>query len=105
MLQQNHRWVQFRRQVIFIVAVRSIHQISVTVIKFFLKKHEKEVASKVWRGALEVGVEVNLETGAGVKEGVVRGGTEVECILEIQDNEKRDKEERSRREQHKTFHP
>ncbi|PNX74590.1 hypothetical protein L195_g030515, partial [Trifolium pratense] len=44
--------------------------------KVFLKNYEKEVASKVWRGALELGVEMTSEMGKDSLEGTVRGGTE-----------------------------
>jgi hypothetical protein len=64
--------------------------------KNFLKKQEKEVASKVWSGAVGLGVELNAGVGINSK-----GHTEEECIFEIQENEKRDEIERIRRERQK----
>jgi hypothetical protein len=68
--------------------------------KIFWKKYEQEVASKVWHEALELGVELNEEDGV-ITRGAV-GSTVEECILKIQENEKRDETERIRREQHQS---
>jgi hypothetical protein len=64
----------------------------------FLKKHEQEVASKVWEGAIFLGVEDNTNVGGECEVNGLKGGTKVNCIKEIQANEKRDEEESVRRE-------
>jgi hypothetical protein len=70
----------------------------------FLQNYEQEVASKVWRGALVLGVEENLNLGES-STAVERGNvTVVDCIKEIQVNEKRDEEECIKRERKKLVH-
>jgi hypothetical protein len=68
-----------------------------------LKKFEQEVVSKVWKGAVDLGVDI---PSVGYKSGAegAFGGLEEVCRKEIQDNEKRDEEERTRREHHKSCH-
>jgi hypothetical protein len=73
--------------------------------KLFLKKHEQEIASKVWQGAVSLGVVENAESGGGSRENVSFGGEENVCIFEIQNNEKRDEEESIRRERKNSVHP
>ncbi|MCI20323.1 hypothetical protein A2U01_0041485, partial [Trifolium medium] len=72
--------------------------------KIFLRKYDREVASKVWNGALELEVEVTSLAEAVTKNLGAQGNTEEECIQEIQENEKRDVEEGIRREQHQFIH-
>ncbi|CAJ2645074.1 unnamed protein product [Trifolium pratense] len=72
--------------------------------KIFLKKYDREVASKVWNGALELGVEVTSLAVEKAKELKTKGNSEEKCIQEIQPNEKRDAEERFRREQQPSLH-
>jgi hypothetical protein len=70
--------------------------------RLFLKKFEQEVASKVWNGALTLGVEA---AGVSVDGSKVNGhglGEPVDCIKEIKANEKRDEVESIRRE-HRNF--
>ncbi|MCI17319.1 hypothetical protein A2U01_0038466, partial [Trifolium medium] len=43
-----------------------------------------EVVSKVWHGALELGVMVTEEEGMGTKKKGANGSAEEECIQEIQ---------------------
>jgi hypothetical protein len=69
----------------------------------FLKKFEQEVVSKVWKGAVDLGVDIPSVGYKGGAEGAF-GGLEEVCRKEIQDNEKRDEEERTRREHHKSCH-
>jgi hypothetical protein len=63
--------------------------------KIFMKKFEQEVVSKVWNGAVELGVECSSldDKGARLKE---------VCLQEILDNELRDEEESIRREHKKS---
>jgi hypothetical protein len=60
-----------------------------------LKNFEQEVASKVWKGALALGVEEN---------NMHVSSKGVDCIKEIQDNEKRDEVESIKREHKKFVH-
>jgi hypothetical protein len=69
-----------------------------------LKNYEKEVASKVWKGALILGVEDNVILGDSSKVLERGNGKVVDCIKEIQVNEKRDEEESIIRERKKTVH-
>jgi hypothetical protein len=65
--------------------------------QLIIKKHEEEVVSKVWNGAVELGVELDLEREKSCGE---QGAVPVKlakCILEIKENEKRDEDERARR--------
>jgi hypothetical protein len=66
----------------------------------FLKKYEQKVASKVWHDALKLGVEV---TSPRTTEHRLVDQSEDACILEIQENEKRDEEESLRREHKKSL--
>jgi hypothetical protein len=63
--------------------------------RLFLKIFEQEVASKVWKGALALGVEEN---------NMHVSSKGVDCIKEIQDNEKRDEVESIKREHKKFVH-
>ncbi|MCH96851.1 hypothetical protein A2U01_0017841 [Trifolium medium] len=72
--------------------------------KKFLKSYDREVVSKFWRGALELGVEVTSNIRQDNQEAGAMGEMEEECLQEIQDNEKRDSEERIRREQRQHLH-
>jgi hypothetical protein len=65
-----------------------------------LKKYEQKVASKVWHDALKLGVEV---TSPRTTEHRLVDQSEDACILEIQENEKRDEEESLRREHKKSL--
>jgi hypothetical protein len=67
--------------------------------KLFWKKYEQEVAAKVWHGALDLGVELNKADGFFSKAHGAFGSTAEDCILEIQENEKRDEVGSFRREQ------
>jgi hypothetical protein len=70
--------------------------------KRFLNGLEQEVVSKVWKGALDLGVVCN---SLGGREGVdIAEGLEAVCLKEIQDNEKRDEEGKLRREHSKSLH-
>jgi hypothetical protein len=69
-----------------------------------LKNFEHEVVSKVWKGAVELGVELTACGSKGEVEIGAIGGLEKVCLKEIQENEKRDKEESIRREQSKNSH-
>jgi hypothetical protein len=69
-----------------------------------LKNYEHEVSSKVWNGALTLGVE---ELAVLVNSSKVDGsgkGVSVDFIKEIKDNEKRDEIESSIREHHKSVY-
>jgi hypothetical protein len=72
--------------------------------RLFLENYEKEVASKVWKGALILGVEDNVILGDSSKVLEHGNGKVVDCIKEIQVNEKRDEEESIIRERKKTVH-
>jgi hypothetical protein len=65
--------------------------------KIILKKFEQEVVSKVWHGAVELGVDCSSLDDKGVKLKEV-------CLKEILDNELRDEEESIRREHKKAIH-
>jgi hypothetical protein len=66
----------------------------------FLKNFEQEVVSKVWNGALQLGVVCNP---LGEREDVeISAGLEAVCLKEIQENEKRDAVGKVRREQLKS---
>jgi hypothetical protein len=69
-----------------------------------LKNYEKEVASKVWRGASILGVEDNVNLGDNSKVLERGNGMVVDCIKEIQFNEKRDEEESIIKERKKSVH-
>jgi hypothetical protein len=64
--------------------------------RLYLKKYEQEVASKVWKGALALGVELSSTGGHGSSEKGVKKAEK--CVAEIKENEKRDEDERIRRE-------
>jgi hypothetical protein len=72
--------------------------------RLFLQNYEQEVASKVWRGALVLGVEETLNLGESSMAAERGNGTVVDCINEIQVNEKRDEEECIKRERKKFVH-
>jgi hypothetical protein len=72
--------------------------------RLFLKNYEQEVASKVWSGALVLGVEETLNLGDSSKVLEQGNGVVVDCIKEIQFNEKRDEEESIKRERLKSVH-
>jgi hypothetical protein len=72
--------------------------------RIFLQNYEQEVASKVWRGALVLGVEENPKLGESSSAAERGNGTVVDCINEIQVNEKRDEEECIKRERKKFVH-
>jgi hypothetical protein len=65
--------------------------------KIFLKKFEQEVVSKVWHGAVELGVECSSHDDKGERLKEV-------CLKEILDNELRDEEESFKREHKKVVH-
>jgi hypothetical protein len=52
--------------------------------KFFLKKYNYEVASKVWKGAVELGVEGDEEVGRYVDMIVSNEGREVEVRIQME---------------------
>jgi hypothetical protein len=62
-----------------------------------LKKFEQEVVSKVWHGAVELGVECSSHDDKGERLKEV-------CLKEILDNELRDEEESFKREHKKVVH-
>jgi hypothetical protein len=66
--------------------------------KIILKKYEEEVVSKVWNGAVELGVELGTvgEKSSGDQGDIPKKAAR--CVVEIKENEKRDEEERLRRE-------
>jgi hypothetical protein len=67
--------------------------------KKILQKFEQEVISKVWKGAVELGVEIDpCGSTEGLDSGAL-GALEEVCLKEIQDNERRDEAESLRREQ------
>jgi hypothetical protein len=68
--------------------------------KNFLRNYDQQVAEKVWRGALGLGVEVNSVTGTGENDKGVQAGTDDECILYIHDKEQKDVEARRVRREH-----
>jgi hypothetical protein len=65
--------------------------------KIFLKKFDQEVVSKVWHGAVELGVECSSLDDNGVRLKEV-------CLKEISDNELRDVAESNRRVHKKVVH-
>jgi hypothetical protein len=69
-----------------------------------LKKFEQEVVSKVWKGAVELGVDLASCGSKGALDSGAIGVMEEVCRKEIQENEKRDAEESSRREHRKNNH-
>jgi hypothetical protein len=68
----------------------------------FLKNLEHKVVSKVWKGALDLGVMCNSMGDRGGAE--LAGDMEEVCLQEIQDNEKRDEAGKLRREHLKSLH-
>ncbi|WJX24604.1 hypothetical protein P8452_13691 [Trifolium repens] len=66
--------------------------------QLILKKYEDEVVSKVWNGALELGVKLGMEGEQSSGNKGVHPKKSEKCIFEIKENEKRDEEERARRE-------
>jgi hypothetical protein len=72
--------------------------------RLFLKNFEQEVASKVWKGALPLGVEENSVSIDNTKMNMHVSSKGVDCIKEIQDNEKRDEVESIKREHKKFVH-
>jgi hypothetical protein len=72
--------------------------------RLFLKKYEQEMASKVWSGALVLRVEETLNLGEGSKVLEQGSGNVVDCIKEIQVNEKCDEVESIKRERQKSIH-
>jgi hypothetical protein len=72
--------------------------------RLFLKNYEQEVASKVWNGALLLGVEENPNLGESSNMLEQGNCLVVDCIKEIQVNEKRDEEESIKRERLKSVH-
>jgi hypothetical protein len=72
--------------------------------KLFLKKFEQEVASKLWSGALVLGVEETVNLGESSKAIEQGSGIVVDCIKEIQVNEKRDEVKSIKREHKKSIH-
>jgi hypothetical protein len=69
-----------------------------------LKKFEQEVASKLWSGALVLGVEETVNLGESSKAIEQGSGIVVDCIKEIKVNEKRDEVESIKRERQKSIH-
>jgi hypothetical protein len=69
-----------------------------------LKNFEQEVASKVWKGALPLGVEENSVSIDNTKMNMHVSSKGVDCIKKIQDNEKRDEVESIKREHKKFVH-
>jgi hypothetical protein len=67
-----------------------------------LKNLEHKVVSKVWKGALDLGVMCNSMGDRGGAE--LAGDMEEVCLQEIQDNEKRDEAGKLRREHLKSLH-
>jgi hypothetical protein len=65
---------------------------------------EQEVASKVWKGVLALGVEENSVSVVNTKMNKHVSSKVVDCIKEIQDNEKRDEVESIKREHKKFVH-
>jgi hypothetical protein len=72
--------------------------------RLFLKNFEQEVASKVWKGVLALGVEENSVSVVNTKMNKHVSSKVVDCIKEIQDNEKRDEVESIKREHKKFVH-
>jgi hypothetical protein len=72
--------------------------------RLFLKKFEQEVASKLWSGALVLGVEETMNLGDSSKVKEQGSGNIVDCIKEIQVNEKCDEVECIKRERQKSIH-